>query len=248
MTENIRFKQFLEAGTVNVSIMLLQRYREIGLADTELMVYIQIKAMLDRGYFEPSTEAIAKNMGVEARDVFAQIESMRAKKLVNFLTKHDDQKRLVTTLDFQPMYDKLLALVQDGSVRAIDRADKKTVPPVGDEPSRAEIFDMIEQEFGRQLSPTELETVINWFEIDHFLPVLIRSAIKEAVLNQALNLRYIESILVNWTKLNYRSEQDVLANSKRRQNYRSKQSGVKKNPKDHIPLDVDLLTLNPDKL
>ncbi|MCM0582809.1 DnaD domain protein [Weissella diestrammenae] len=247
MVENSQIKKFLNVGMVDISIMLLQHYRELGLSDEELLVYIQIKAMLDRGFYEPSTEKIAHFMGTDARKVFSIIESMRAKKLVVFENKHDEQQRLVTTLDFQPLYDLLLKLPSDNATRAQDRVDQNPVTVFSDEPKRSEIFELIEREFGRQLSPTELETVINWFDVDHFLPVLIRAAIKEAVLNQALNLRYIESILVNWTKLNYRSEQDVIANSKRRKAYQIKKNQPT-NQKTHIPLDVDLLDLNPEQL
>lgn len=188
-------------------------------------------------------------MGLQPTQVFSGIENMRAKNLVVFETKRDESQRLITTLNFHQLYQKLLELPDESAVRAVDRQskDNNRFRQIKDEPTRAEIFTMLEQEFGRSLSPIDLEIVSNWFDVDHFLPVLIQEAIKEAVANQALNLRYIESILVNWTKQNYHSKQDVLKNSKRRKNFKNKQNGIKKDtPK--IPLNVDLLSLDPKQL
>ncbi|AEJ24073.1 DNA replication protein DnaD [Weissella koreensis KACC 15510] len=249
MSDQYQFNQYLDAGNIDISLVLLQRYHEIGLTDQELIIYLQIKAMLDRGYVEPSTEKIAKYMGLQPTQVFSGIENMRAKNLVVFETKRDENKRLITTLNFHQLYQKLLKLPDESAVRAVDRQsnNNNSFRQIKDEPTRAEIFTMLEQEFGRSLSPIDLEIVSNWFDVDHFLPVLIQEAIKEAVANQALNLRYIESILVNWTKQNYHSKQDVLKNSKRRKNFQNKQNGIKKDtPK--IPLDVDLLSLDPKQL
>lgn len=249
MNDQYQINQYLDAGNIDISLVLLQRYHEIGLTDQELIIYLQIKAMLDRGYVEPSTEKIAKYMGIQPTQVFSGIENMRAKNLVVFETKRDEKQRLVTTLNFHQLYQKLMELPDGSAVRAVDRQanDGNNFRQIKDEPSRADIFTMLEQEFGRSLSPIDLEIVSNWFDVDHFLPILMQEAIKEAVANQALNLRYIESILVNWTKLNYHSKQDVLKNSKRRQRFQNKQNGTKKNtPK--IPLNVDLLSLDPKQL
>lgn len=250
MVDDAQLQQFINAGSIDVSVLLLQKYRLLGMTVDELVVFLEVKAMLDRGYQEPSTEKIADYMGMKPTEVFARLESMRAKGLVVFETHRDDAEKLTTTLNFQVLYQKLMQLPRPDTQRAFDRMAQpvqtsKTTGQhaVGDEPSRADIFTMLEQEFGRQLSPLELETVSNWFDVDHFLPVLMRAAIKEAVANQALNLRYIESILVNWTRLNYRSEEDVIMNSKRRKQYQ-KQNTQNQFPKQQqVPLNVDLLHL-----
>ncbi|MFL1695276.1 DnaD domain-containing protein [Weissella kandleri] len=249
MVDDTQLQQFITAGSIDVSVLLLQKYRLLGMTVDELVVFLEVKAMLDRGYQEPSTEKIADYMGMKPTEVFGRLESMRAKGLVIFETHRDDDKKLTTTLNFQALYQKLIQLPRPDTQRTVDRIAQPVQAPtmtgqnvVGDEPSRADIFTMLEQEFGRQLSPLELETVSNWFDVDHFLPVLMRAAIKEAVANQALNLRYIESILVNWTRLNYRSEEDVIMNSKRRKQYQ-KQNNQNQLPKQQVPLNVDLLHL-----
>ena len=83
----------------------------------------------------------------------------------------------------------------------------------------------------------EMETVKNWFDVDHFKPEFIKSAVQEAVLNAALNLRYIETILVAWQKKNYRSVQEVRQERQKRTQFKQLNSDEKVN----IPTNVDIL-------
>ncbi len=57
------------------------------------------------------------------------------------------------------------------------------------------IYDYIEENFGRTLSPIEYEQVSKWEDNE-----LTRYAIKKAILNGAYRLQYIETILNNYQK------------------------------------------------
>ena len=59
------------------------------------------------------------------------------------------------------------------------------------------IFEIIEKEFGRTLSPIEFEIIKAWLDND-MSEELIREAIKEATFNGVSNLRYIDKILYEW--------------------------------------------------
>lgn len=231
------FENYINAGQSSVSVLLLQQYRELGLTDQELLVFLQTKAMLDQGATEPNTTQIGEYMGLSAKTVFSVLESIRSKGLIQFETTHDADGKLRTIFRMQPLYEKLITLPDGDSKRAGAEDD---TPKVNDEPKRADIFKLVEQEFGRMLSPIEMRKVTDWFDLDHFEPVLIVEAIKEAVLNQALNLNYIEKILLNWRKLNFKSAQDVRTNQQRRRNLAINQNDAQQV---HVPLNVDLLSL-----
>ena len=70
------------------------------------------------------------------------------------------------------------------------------------------IFSMIEQEFGRTLSPIEYEIVKAWLETNKSVE-LISLALKESVMNGARNLRYMDTILYNWDKEGVKTKADV---------------------------------------
>lgn len=68
------------------------------------------------------------------------------------------------------------------------------------------IYNVIEEEFARTLSPIECETIKGWLDakIDEDM---IRDALKEAILNGVTNLKYIDKILYEW-KRNGRKKKD----------------------------------------
>lgn len=71
-----------------------------------------------------------------------------------------------------------------------------------------DIYSVFEKEFGRVISPTESETISRWLE-NNIPEELIKEALKEAVLSGVNNIRYIDSILFNWTKKGYKDINDV---------------------------------------
>ncbi|MBR2603618.1 MAG: DnaD domain protein [Bacilli bacterium] len=77
-----------------------------------------------------------------------------------------------------------------------------------EESDNNDVYSLFESEFGRTLSPTETQIIGNWIESD--IPeVLIKEALKEAVLSGVHNMRYIDKILFEWTKKGYKEVSDI---------------------------------------
>lgn len=82
----------------------------------------------------------------------------------------------------------------------------------------SDIYSIFEQEFGRTLSPTEYETISNWVESN--IPLdLIKSALKEAILNGVNSLRYIDKILFEWNKKGYKTSSDIVNKNSKKDDY-----------------------------
>src|SRR5699024_10038094 len=62
------------------------------------------------------------------------------------------------------------------------------------------IFIMFEKEFGRPISPFEIEMINTWLDVDKLNTNLILAALREAVLMGKLNFKYIDRILGEWKK------------------------------------------------
>ncbi len=60
-----------------------------------------------------------------------------------------------------------------------------------------DIITAFQREFGRLLSPMELEIINDW-KTQGFEDSKIREALKQSVFNGALSLRYINKILQSW--------------------------------------------------
>ncbi|MNV78427.1 DNA replication protein DnaD [compost metagenome] len=89
--------------------------------------------------------------------------------------------------------------------KGIDPAEEET-------PS---LFVVFEREFGRPLSPMEFETIAGWLDQDRYPEELIRLALKESVFAGKVYFRYIDRILLEWSRNRVKNAQDVKAYSQR---------------------------------
>ena len=99
-----------------------------------------------------------------------------------------------------PLWERTMQLLDQ---KAQIRQDSVTKNEEG------EIFSLFEQEFGRLLSPMELETIGMWLDNDGHSPAIIKAALKEAVIAGKVSLRYIDRILFEWKKKNITSVKQI---------------------------------------
>ena len=77
-----------------------------------------------------------------------------------------------------------------------------------EEDNSNDIYSIFEKEFGRTLSPIEYQTINGWVE-SNISEDLIKAALKEAVLSGVTSLRYIDKVLLEWSKKGYKTESDI---------------------------------------
>lgn len=199
---------YIKAGQSTISNLLLANYRKVGLTDTEFILYLQLAAFHQNGNNFPDLQVVAENMGKSLDDLYAVLYSLIEKKLITIEQTTDATGKKQDHYNLDNIYQSLLADVNLSASQPIKQAPMKT---------KADLFKTIEVEFGRPLSPIEYETVNNWMTLDNYDLELILMALKEAVLNQAYSLKYIDRILLNWEKQNIRNVHDLKRYQSRRQ-------------------------------
>ncbi|UDM32729.1 DnaD domain-containing protein [Lentilactobacillus laojiaonis] len=216
-----KFSQLiLENGSTTVNNLLLTYYKKIGLKSEELLVYILIKKTDSFIVPMPNIKILAIQTGFSEKHLYAIFHNLITNKMVKIVSKQVNNKKY-DAYDFSNMYNKLEDYVnslgddnsdQNKAISNSEKNDKRNV--------RQEIFSNIEKEFGRTLSPIELETISQWFDIDNYDPDIIMLALKEAVLNQVRNLKYMDRILGNWEKQNLKTVQQIEDYSNKRNNHK----------------------------
>jgi DNA replication protein len=197
-----RLQQYIHAGQLSISNDLLLHYQEIGMDNDDLAIYLQVTRIQNQGdSANPTT--LARVLHLTESVIVARLKSLITRELMIIASA----TKQVETYDFTPMIEKLLQGKQVSEKPII--SDGKS--------ARREIFQTIEAEFGRPLTPMEMQTISHWFDQDHFEPDLMLLAIQEAVANNARSLRYIETILVNWQRDSIKTPaQAQIAKQKRR--------------------------------
>ena len=222
-------------GQTTIANALLAHYREIGVTNDELLVYLQFKRLIDQGNQFPDAAVIAKSLGESTNAVFQRLHEMLAKKLLTIESITADDQKIHDRYNFYGLYDKLAVALkkQPVSTQASEQATSEN--------SRQKVFRAIQTEFGRDLSPIEMESISKWFDEDHYEPEVIELALREAVLRQVYNLTYMDRILLNWQKRNLKTAAQVEAERQRSIEQRlnsapqpQRQTGANAGPK--IPL------------
>ncbi|WP_252902562.1 DnaD domain-containing protein [Paucilactobacillus hokkaidonensis] len=192
--------RFVGAGQTVINNLILHHYRQIGMTTAQLMVYLQLKSYIDRGIPSPDINVIAQNLGTQATQVYELMHQMIEQKLMTHKTQVDEAGKQSDYYDFSILLEKLAQL---------DQQKETKVEEVKQDNQRSDVFDKIEVEFGRPLSPIEMETVSKWIDEDHYSVDLILIALQEAVLNQVWNLKYMDRILRSWEKQHITTTQQI---------------------------------------
>ncbi|CAM3243041.1 DnaD domain-containing protein [Lactiplantibacillus plajomi] len=200
----------LHDGQTAVANTLLVHYREIGLTNDELLVYLQFKRLTDQGQQFPDAAVVAKSLGESSNTVFQRLHEMLAKKFLTIESVTGADNKIHDRYNFDGLYDKLALAVKQPERAAATQTDQA----VATNP-RQKVFTDIQREFGRALSPIEMESISKWFDEDQYDPEVIGLALREAVLRQVYNLTYMDRILLNWQKRGLRTAQQVEAERQR---------------------------------
>lgn len=204
--------KWIKAGQTEIPTLLLKYYRKLDLTNDELVLVIQLKSYMDKGNYFPDLDGIASNMGISKNNAFKAVHQLMQKKLLSIETKKDDNGVTEDAYSLDFLWERLIVLMKQ----------KETVKEEKQEQEKeTNLYSIFEAEFGRPLSPIEMETLVMWVEDDKYSTELIQLALREAVLSQVYNFKYIDRILLNWEKKNIRTKDQVEKESQKYREYTS---------------------------
>lgn len=186
-------KYMIDNKCINFSRLLLLRAKELGISDPEAHILMIILLLQDM-----------------------QVKTITPMLITEYSTKTSKQlddvlKRLIK---------KNLIINRKGNIK-LNHLEELLLTNQKPQMVEVNIVSIFEDELGRPLSPMELETIKEWKNENYSDENIIR-ALKEAVKANALNMRYIEAILINWEKTGvktYYTNQKVEASPREVSNY-----------------------------
>ena len=105
--------QYLLDGFSAVSNYLIQNYREIGLSDQELILYLNLVSYASQNNVFPSMKVLSKNLHVTESDVFNLINNLERKHVLSIETRDVDGK-VSSYYDLNHLYQLELKEKQEG--------------------------------------------------------------------------------------------------------------------------------------
>lgn len=190
------FKQ----GHIVIPLFMLQHYKELKLEIGEFLFLMYLYNLGNKFIFDPSK--FASDLNLDIKDVMNYIGALSDKHFIRVEVMKNDKGLMEEMVLMDDFYSELSLITMD----EINNASST---------DSSNIYEVIEKEFGRTLSPMEYEIIRAWLDND-MSEELIQEAIKEATYNGVSNLRYIDKILYEWSKLGIKTAKDVSDNKKKR--------------------------------
>ena len=135
---------------------------------------------------------VAKTLNMSDEQVLDAYSSLMRKKIIKVNAEKDGFGKVVEKVCLDNFYNGI-------------KSDRDLLEK---ENCKEDIFSIFEKEFSRTLSSMDCEIINAWID-KGFNEEIIIAALKEAVYNGVLNLRYIDKVLYEWNRKGYKSVNDI---------------------------------------
>ncbi|MCM3267394.1 DnaD domain-containing protein [Paenibacillus elgii] len=186
-------------GNVDVPYWLFKYYKQLGLLEPDVMLILHVMAFKQKENKDfPTLEELQTRMSLPQEKVIAVLQKLIREQLLRI----DEIEEPVTGVHSEaynlwPLLERLAECRIDehrAELAARKQAERTS------KAERKDIFSIFENEFGRPLTPMELESISGWIDKDGYPEELILAGLKEAVFAGKLHFRYIDRILLEWQR------------------------------------------------
>ncbi|KJS16282.1 MAG: hypothetical protein VR69_10300 [Peptococcaceae bacterium BRH_c4b] len=196
-------------GVTGIPNLLLKHYKGMGISDGEMMLLIQMLRLRheDKEHY-PTPEILCCYLSGNAEEIREALGSLQAKDMLALTHYYDELADEVKTgYDFEPLFEKLSDFWASARVKEIEKANQALARGTRKKEEIGTLYRSFEKEFGRPLSPIEVEKIDQWSV--QAGPLLVREALSRSVLMGIRNFKYVDSIILEWVKNNLRTVEEI---------------------------------------
>lgn len=186
---------WMKSGHSMVPNILLNQFHKLNVSGDEFVLILYLMTQISYAQNSNQIDHMSISLGWSQQKIFEHLNNLMDKDYLAIELVPDHNGKQSDHYTLRPLFEKLDAVFFQPEVKS----------KVEHEEEDTSLVAYFEKEFGRVLSPIELEVLSNWMRVDKYPDELIKLALKQAVLNQALSFKYIDAILLNWQKRNIRT-------------------------------------------
>lgn len=195
-------------GDIVIPIYMYKQLPELKISLESFIFLMYLRSIGNDVSFD--VPKFSKTLGLEDKSIMGYVSELSSSGLIDIKVIKNDKGIMEEYIYLDNFYEKIGLKLANKGVEEISKEKEDT----------NNIFSILEKEIGKQLSPIEIEIVKGWKEAN-YSDDLIKEAIKEAVSNDAVSLRYIDKVLYNWNKDGVTTIEEV---NKRRKNFKESKS------------------------
>ncbi|MEH7075177.1 DnaD domain-containing protein [Neobacillus drentensis] len=182
---------WIQEGNITVPTLLFSEYRNLNLNEYELVLLLNILTFLEKGHEFPTPDELSARMTITISECNEMLRRLIQRGFIQITDEYNNEGIRYEKYSVEPLWERLIEhfLKNHNQTKEVDKkADEN------------DLYTCFEKEFGRPLSPFECESLAMWMDDDHHDPIIIKAALREAVMSGKLNFRYIDRILFEWKK------------------------------------------------
>ncbi|WP_347860498.1 DnaD domain-containing protein [Salimicrobium sp. PL1-032A] len=210
MTNHSSYESMLQKQLI-LPQNLLTSYKRMNMNETELAIILQLWRYQQEGVNFPTPAELGQYMTISEEECSMLLRSLIQKGLVEILDEKGPDNIIQEKYSLEPLLIKLFQPEPK-------KKETKDAP-------KESLFPLFEKEFGRPLSPFEIETINIWLDEDNYQEELIKTALREAVLMGKLNFKYIDRILAEWQRKGIKTVQEAKHHGKQFRNNQKTNAG-----------------------
>lgn len=177
-------------SSLDLNYLLLEYYKKLNITEQELVVILMIDHLLEDGNKFITNNLIALKMNMSEEEIDEIVCSLIKKNFLEY--KESSKGGLKSSLEpLNKLLYKEFELRVLGSDMNEDKIRKEQIK---------KLYKSFEDDFGRSLAPVELHKIDEWVGVDGYTIDEVSFALKEAKINNALSIKYIDKILYNMKK------------------------------------------------
>lgn len=204
--------EIFKNGNLVIPLYLFKNYKKLKLELNEFIFLMYIYGLGNKTLFNPNK--FCDDLNLELMEVMNLVSNLTDKGFIKVEVLKNEKGIMEEIIVLDGFFDKL-------NLIALDEVNKEEQVDI----ENSSIFDLIEKEFGRTLSSMEYEIIKAWLE-QGFSEELIKEVLKEAVFSGVSNLRYMDTILYEWSKNGITSAADVEKNRKKKTAQKEKEADI----------------------
>lgn len=181
---------WLKDGFTPIPNKIFNHFHSLDLTGDELLLLLYLLSQINQDKLAEDINRTSNQLGWSSYKVSDLLNQLMNKGYLEIELVPNSDGKQSDHYTIRPFFEKLDQINYKKEIKTEVHKEEKN------------ILVSFEEEFGRPLTQIELETLNNWLYKDNYSEELIYLALKQAVLNQAYSLRYIDKILLNWTKKN----------------------------------------------
>lgn len=201
--KNQKINDIVKSRSIVIPIYLYKMIGKLNISTNEFLFLMYLYNQGTNIMFDPA--GISCELGLDIGTIMTYVDDLMKQNFLEVKVQKNNKGIMEEYISTELFANKV-------SAHLIDELNNE-------EPSDSDdIYSIIEEEFGRTLSPIEYEIVKAWLD-NNVSTDIIKEALKEATYNGVSNLRYIDKILYEWGKKGIKTVNDV---EKHRKNFKEK--------------------------